>query len=207
MLDQILEACSQGITLIEEDISAVNLILAKQIGTYAAGTGKKVCYLTLTEESEGVQQREMGGLPAGAVRDVGESYLVDDGSIALKVYNHLMNLEDLKFDLIVFEFFSSHLFERTERETVEVLNEIKRLASAGRSFVLTSENGMLSAKTNAYLRSMCDNILIIRTEILRDKIERMLYIARMRGMKPMDNLVKFTLREDGIEIDTREFLS
>jgi archaellum biogenesis ATPase FlaH len=118
----------------------------------------------------------------------------------------MLNLEDLKYDLIVFESFSSHLFDRTDSEIVEMLGEMRRLASNGRSFVLTSESEMLSSRVNAYLRAMSDNVIIIKTEVNRDKIDRLLYIPKMNGRKPMDRLVKFTVEDNGIEIDTREFV-
>ena len=206
MLDPILKACSQGITLIEEEIGAVSSILAKQIGTYGVSVGKKVCFLTLMEESETIQQRQVIGVRAGAARSSGESNFVEDNALTLRADQGQVNLEDLKFDLIVFESFSAHLFDKTDSEIVEMMGEMRRLASLGRSFVLTSEGQMLSTKASSYIRAMSDNIIIIKTELARDKIDRELYIPKMKGVKPMDKLVKFTLDEAGLEIDTREFV-
>jgi len=207
MLDQILKASCQGITLIEEEIGSVSPILTRQIGTYGVAIGKKVCFLTLSEEkSETAQQREMIGIRVGAARDARGSDLVDESAIALKSDSGLLNLEDLEFDLIVFEFFSSHIFDKTDGELIEMLGEMRRLASQGRSFVLTSEGQIISPKANAYIRAIADNIIIIKTELARDKIDRLLYIPKMKGIRPMDKLVKFTLSENGIEIDTREFV-
>jgi KaiC/GvpD/RAD55 family RecA-like ATPase len=196
----------QGITLIEEDIGAVSTILAKQLGNYGSSVGKKVCFLTITEKSEPIQKKELIG-----VRNSGQSQVEEEGNfleqstVALKA-GPFLSLEELDFDLVIFESFSTYLFGRTDREIVGLMDEMRRLAGLGRAFVLTADVPMFTSIVLSYIRSRADNILIIRTELTTDKISRLLYIPKMKDAKPMERLVKFTIEEEGIQIDTREFV-
>ncbi len=206
MLDDILEASSQGITLIEEEIGAVSPILARQIATYGNAKGKRVCILDITDQKQEIQQRGVMGIRVGLARDEIESLPEGISSIPLKLVRGTLNLEELKYDLIVAESFSSYLFDKTEVEIVELLKEMRRLATQGRSFVLTSETEMLSSRVNAYIRGMSDNVVILKTEVTRDRIYRLLYIPKMKGIEPMDSPLKFTISKNGLRIDTREFV-
>ena len=51
-----------------------------------------------------------------------------------------------------------------------------------------------------------DSLILIRAEVAQNKINRFLYIPKMFGTKPMDRVVKITVEDDGVDIDTREFV-
>lgn len=207
MLDRILKASTQGLTLIEEDLGSVSSILAKQIGSYATSVGMSVCYLSSMQEGGQIQKKELVSMIARP----GDKELLAEGmegkaAVSISVDPGFLSLQDLNYDLIVFESFSAHLFERSDREVVDLMNEVRRLVKLQRNFLLLIETPMLSPKINSYLKSMADNVISIRTEIVGDSVTRQLYIAKMKGMPPMDHLLKFTIEEDGIQIDTREFV-
>jgi archaellum biogenesis ATPase FlaH len=117
-----------------------------------------------------------------------------------------MPLEQLKFDLIVFDSFSSYVFGMSEKEVVDLVQEIARLSKQGKSFALTCEAAMLSERVIAYIRAAVDSLIIVRTEIAQNKISRTLYIPKMLGTKPMDRVIKITVENEGVDIDTREFV-
>jgi hypothetical protein len=195
----------QGITLIEEEIGAVSGIIAKQIGDYGSSIAKKVCFLTITEKSEPIQKKELIGVRNSGQSQFEEGNFLEQSTIALKA-GPFLSLEELDFDLVIFESFSTYLFGRTEREIVGLMDEMRRLANLGRSFVLTAEEPMFTPTVLSYIRSRVDNVLIIKTELTTDRISRHLYIPKMKEAKPMERLVKFTIEQDGIQIDTREFV-
>jgi KaiC/GvpD/RAD55 family RecA-like ATPase len=215
MLDSILKNLMQGITIIEDEFGAVNKIISKQAGTYANSSGKKVCYL----EPPGSSNPKLAGfaengfeLPEGA----GNGFIIPDSlensggsqknTVIYRTDKRFLPLEELKFDLIIFDSFSSYAFGMTEKEIVEFMEEIVRLSRQGKSFILASEAGMLSDRINAYIRAIADTIIMIRSEINQGKINRILYIPKMFGTKPLDRVVKITVENDGVDIDTREFV-
>ena len=208
MLDVIIKNLVNGITLIEDEFGAINKILSKQIGAYAASSGKKVCYL---ESPEG--ESPNGGL--GRYSDQGFEVPPEDienTGVALKntvVYRtdqRYLPLEELKFDLIVFDSFSSYVFGKSDKEVVDLMDEIVRLSNGGKSFVLTSEAGMLDDRINSYIRATADSVVIVRAEIQQYKVNRLLFIPKMKGTKPLDRVIKVTVEDEGIDIDTREFV-
>ncbi len=213
MLDPILKGLMKGITMIEDDFGAVNMIISKQLGNYAVTNGKKVCFLEPPAAS--------GGNSSPMAPDGGnfnefempsEEELENAGSGAQKnavVYRteeRYLPLEQLKFDLIVFDSFSTYVFAMSEKEVVDLMEEIVRLSRQGKTFVLTCEAPMLSERVIAFIRATVDSLIIIKTEINQNKVLRSLYIPKMMGTKPLDRLVKITIEEDGVDIDTREFV-
>jgi hypothetical protein len=212
LLDPILKNIMQGITLIEDDYGVVNRIISKQLGDYALTNGKKVCFL------------EPPGVAGGSVllQGNGEDYngfeipaeqTVENNSggaqkntVIYRTEERYLPLEQLKFDMIVFDSFSSYIFGVSEKEVVDLMQEIVRLSKQGKSFVLTCEAPLLSERVIAYIRATVDSLIIARAEIAQNKINRTLYIPKMIGMTPLDHVVKITVEDDGVNIDTREFV-
>jgi len=205
MLDSILKNLLQGITLIEDEFGAVNKIISKQIGTYANSFGKKVCFL---EPPESNNPNLTGFSDSGfeLPEDVENSGASQKNTVVYRTDQRFLPLEELKFDLIVFDSFSSYAFGMTEKEVVEFMEEIVRLSRQGKSFVLTSESGMLTDRINAYIRATVDSVIMVRSDISQGKINRVLYIPKMIGTKPLDRVIKITVEDDGVDIDTREFV-
>ena len=215
MLDSILKNLMQGITVIEDEFGAVNKIISKQAGTYANSFGKKVVYL----EPPGSSNPKLAGFSGNGFElpeDAGNGFAIPENvensgpsqknTVIYRTDQRFLPLEELKFDLIVFDSFSSYAFGMTEKEVVEFMEEIVRLSRQGKSFVLASESGMLSDRINAYIRATVDTVIMIRSEINQGKINRILYIPKMFGTKPLDRVIKITVEDDGVDIDTREFV-
>jgi hypothetical protein len=118
-------------------------------------------------------------------------------------------LQELKFDLVIFESFSSFLFGKTDGEVVELMGEIMGLSRGGNkmSFVLTSESGMLKDEVNAYIRASVDTVIIVKTEIVQNRVNRLLYIPKIYNSRPPDHVIKITIDDEGrIDVDTRELV-
>ncbi len=211
MLDPVLKNLLQGITLIEDDYGVINRLISKQLGTYAMKNGKKVCFLEPpTSNEDGSISPGDGAGPAGFEVST-EAVVANPGNgqqnaVVYRTEEHLIPLEQLNFDLIVFDSFSSYVFGLSEKEVVDLMQEIARLSKQGKSFALTCEAPMLSERVIGYIRAMADSLIINRADIAQNKINRTLYIPKMMGLKPLDHVVKITVEDYGVDIDTREFV-
>jgi hypothetical protein len=211
MLDPVLKNLLQGVTLIEDDFGVVNHIISKQLGNYAVTNGKKVCFLeppNVEGEAPFVQGdgEEYNGFEMPQEESVENTGAGQKNAVIYRTEERLLPLEQLKFDLIIFDSFSNYVFGMSEKEVVDLMQEIGRLAKQGKSFALTCEAPMLSERSIAYIRAAVDSLIIARADIAQNKITRTLYIPKMLGTKPLDHVVKVTIEDDGVDIDTREFV-
>jgi len=210
MLDPILKNLLRGITVIEDDFGAINAIISKQLGAYAVTNGKKVCFLAPPSNSSSIAEGD--GDESSGIEIASEEELVNTGASSQKnavVYRtdkRYLPLEQLNFDIIVFESFSTYVFGMSEKEVLDLMEELAKLSKQGKSFVLTSEAPMLDGRINAYIRASADTVIIVRADIAQGKINRTLYIPKMIGTKPTDRLIKITVEDDGVSIDTREMV-
>jgi len=194
MLDQLAKSILVGTTLIEEDIRSVSSLISKQIASFASTSGKKVCYMTTGTKDEVMAVSKKFNLNMTSCIDE-----LNGGSLPTKAQDDWQSA-----DVIVIDSFSVFTFNKTEKEIIELINEISRGAKEGKTFVLTYESKMLDTRVDAYLKSMVDTIISVKTEINGNKIARLLYIPKLKGGRPYDKLVKFTVESDGVQIDTRE---
>lgn len=198
--------------MIEDDFGAVNKIISKQVGAYAKTSGKTVVFLEPPSSTAGSSAMGTGEEDFGGFEVPSEEDLVNTGAgsqknaVIYRTEERYLPLEQLKFDLIVFDSFSSYVFGMSEKEVVDLVEEIVRLSKQGKSFVLTCEAPMLSERVIAYIRATVDSLIIVRAEIAQNKINRTLFIPKMFGQIPMDRVVKITVEEEGVSIDTREFV-
>lgn len=204
MLERILRDSSRGITLVEEEVGAINRVLSKQIATVARASGMRVCFLTLEEEvsvpakaTSTISSAIGGGEEIATVADLQPLH----GATSMAEM-----LASLEYDLIVINSFSSYFVDKTERETVKLIREVERLSKQGKSFTITYEPGILSDKATAYLRATADNVIIVRTELIGERVSRMLYIPKVAGEDPLDRLIKITVDRFGVQEDTREYV-
>jgi archaellum biogenesis ATPase FlaH len=198
LLEKMAKNMIGGTTLIEEDLRSVSSILSRQLASSALLAGKKVCYLTTGDKEDVVAGSKLFKFNLDAcVQELRDGVL--KGSLKTQ--------EDLRAaDVIVIDSFSAYVFDKDEKETIELIREMGRAAREGKTFVLTYEPKMLSPELDAYVKSAVDNIISIKTEIQGNKISRMLYIPKMKSSKPQDKLIKFTVEDNGIQVDTREMI-
>ena len=207
MLDKVLKNSLQGLTVIEEDVGAVSGILARQLGSYAKTAGRRVVLLSLTmqdpKDAATDAERMEGGAVAMEAEDRGgispEAQVFGGGLLTVL-------LSRAGYDLMVVEGFSSFLFDKTDREIVETVRQMVRLADRGKSFIVTFDGALVNEKTAAYVRAAADTVIQVRTEIVGTSVDRMLYVRKMKGTTPMDRLIKVTVDQTGVQTDTREFV-
>jgi len=207
MLDKDLKNALHGLTVIEEDIGSVSRILARQLGGYAKAAGRRVVVLSLTVQDpqdtaaeaqrmqEGMTTREMGN------RGVSPGAQVFGGGFMTVLLGG-----GTGYDLMVVEGFSGFLFDKTDREVAENIRQMTRLADQGKSFIVTFDSNLVGEKTAAYIRASADTVILVKTEVVSTRIDRMLYVQKMRDSLPSDRLIKITVDEAGVQVDTREFV-
>lgn len=201
MLERVIHDSLHGITLVEEDVGAINRILSRQIAESARASGMKVVFLTLVdEETLPAELPEISSTVDGEeiAKQVGERFRVREQKQSV--------LESLDFDMMVIDSFSSYFVDKTDGDAVELMREIEQLSKQGKSFVIVYEKGILSARANAYLHSVADNLIIVRTEIVGERVNRMLYVPKILGEEPLDKLIKITVGGSTVQEDTREFI-
>jgi KaiC/GvpD/RAD55 family RecA-like ATPase len=202
MLDRILKNALEGVTVIEEETGSVARILSKQMGGFAEAAGKKVEFVSL-ESQEG----EFAGIQGASgveERAIGETRL--RSRITSKDKEYVLP-EGLGHDLVIIDSFSTYLFDKSERQAVDLINRIGKLARAEkRGFIITFDKALLSNRLAAFLEATADSVIIIHTEVTSDRVTRMLYIPKLKDSKPLDRLIKITVDENGLQVDTREFV-
>lgn len=211
MLDKILANAMEGLTIIEEESGSVGKILARQMGGYAKSAGRRVVFFTFHSEEQ-QQQGEKGAdnlMPhqrgIQTIRDMASGTL---GSGA-QVYGRSSTatfLSTTNFDVMVIEGFSGNFFDKSERELAETVGQLSKLVKQGKNFILCSESSLLGLKSAAFLRSSADSVIIVKTDLIGDRVNRMLYILKLKGSAPLSKLVKITVDETGVQEDTREFV-
>ena len=204
MLERIVRDSFKGITIVEEEVGSINKLLSRQIATAARASGLRVCLVTLTEEAAPVQQERIA--MESTIGGAEEISSVPQGRSVRRTEGAKTFLEGLDFDLIVINSFSNYFVDKSERDAVYLIREIESLAQKGKSFLISYEPGILSEKATAFLRSIADNVLVIRTQLVGDRVDRMLYVPKVTGEEPLDRLIKITVDGAGIQEDTREFV-
>jgi len=206
MLDRDLKNALEGLTVIEEEVGSVSRVLARQLGGYAKAAGRRVVVLSLgiqdpqdvgTEAEqlrEGAATREMGS------RGISPGAQVFGGGLMTVL------LGGTGYDLMVVEGFSTFLFDKTDREVAESVRQMTRLADQGKSFIVTFDSNLVGEKTAAYIRAAADTVILVKTELVGTRIDRMLYVQKMKDSLPTDRLIKITVDQAGVQVDTREFV-
>ncbi len=212
MLDRILKNALEGITVIEDESGGVGKILARQLAGYGRTAGKKVATLSLeNEERSGVETTRPPGNGHGSgtgienLRAGGAG--VGVGSQAYGKGQKYLFLEGLSQDIVIVDSFATFLFDKSDKEVVDLVRQMVRLVrQQKKSFIIPYDKGLLSERAAAYLRTTADTVVIVKVEITSDKVTRMLYIPKLRDARPMDRLIKITVDQSGIQVDTREFV-
>ena len=206
MLDKDLKNAQHGLTVIEEDLGSVSKILARQLGGYAKTEGRRVVVLSLTvQDPQDVASESERLHGVAATRDAG-SRGISPGAQVFGGGLMAVLLGGAGYDLMVVEGFSGFLFDKTDREVVDALKQMTRLTDQGKSFIVTFESSLVGEKTAAYIRAAADTVIQIRTELVGTRIDRMLYVRKMKDLMPPDRLIKITVDQAGVQVDTREFV-
>ena len=209
MLDKVLANALEGFTVIEDGTGVVGEILANQMATFAEAAGKTVGHINMDRREAGVLRDGGNGgrkssnsdAPPETVRS-GRS---KQGAQLLPAHRYVVREEE-EFDLIVIHGMSLYLYDKSIREIVETTEGLVSQSRQNRSFIVTLQGTMLDEKTTAYIEGQADSVIVVKTELAAERVSRSLFLQKLRGEVPTDRLIKFTLDEAGLQVDTREFL-
>jgi hypothetical protein len=210
MLEKTLKNAMEGLTVIEEESESVGKILARQLGGFAKESGRKVVFFSFQpDEQQEEEKRSEPLLPQQrgmqTIRDLAAASM-GSGSPVYGRASTATFLTVTNFDVMVLDAFSSYLYDKTEREVADTVTQLSKLTGQGKNFILCSEAALLGEKNAAYIRSAADSVIIVKTELIGDQINRMLYVPKLRGAAPLSKLLKITVDELGVKVDTREFV-
>jgi len=192
MIEGVMKGLIQGLTLIEDSTGSMGSIFAKQIGSLACTLEKKVILLTTEDEGATYASLELNNFsPKIVVEELASASLAHKSE---------------EFDVIIIDSFSVFLFDKTEAQIVGIIDDMKEYTRKGKCFVLTHDCDMVSTRVNAFLRQVADSYVVVRTEFAGNKINRMLYIPKVKSERPLAKLLKVTLENDGVQVDTRELI-
>jgi len=190
MIGETIARALPGITLIEDESGAVARILAEQIARAAAASGARVRRLPLNGTADALADElfRMTHQQKGDADAPRRSTQKGDGEV------------------LVIDSFSTAIFGLPDEEKIRLIGRITSASAHGTSFLLTSDGRTLDARINAYLKAISDNVIILRVELVGEKVARTLYIQKLKNAVPSDKLLKFTVDEQGVQIDTRELI-
>ncbi|HUI01119.1 MAG TPA: hypothetical protein VLU99_04770 [Nitrososphaerales archaeon] len=201
MLEDILKNALEGLTVIEESSGSVSRVLARQLGAFARARGRKVAFVSLLTWEQAVV-REAPKIRVDAVTE-SQGHGPQGGFPRSQVAPFL---DGGSYDLLVVDAISSFLFDRDERESVETIRHLAKMVKQGKTFIVTFDPGLIDDKTAAYLRAAADTVIVVKADLLGEKVSRTLYVPKLKDSKPLDKLIKITVDEAGVEVDTREFV-
>ena len=191
MLDRILKNALEGITVIEEETGSVANILSKQMGGFAEVEGKKIGSISLEESEIQIPNGDLteikgaSGLEEIVTRKRHRSPQIagDDEEYGL--------LRALDYDLVIMNNLSTYLFDKSEKQAVDLISRIGKLARVEKkTFIITFDKGLVSNRLASFLQATADSVIVIHTEITSDRITRMLYIPKMKDSRPPERLIR-----------------
>ena len=114
-------------------------------------------------------------------------------------------LEILNADICIIDTFS-YLF--MDEDICIIKSTLGSFAAMSRenntTFLLLSDMGLLSDRSEKVIRTVVDGIIQFRTEYMGNKINRYINIPKMPGSSPLNRMIPFNVTGKGITIDTRE---
>lgn len=207
MLDRILKNALSGLTVIEEERGSVSKILAKQLGGYARASGRKVAYLSFGTEERPVLEANVGGSQSSSEIEGSLEGWMEVASWAYGTSDRFSFLEELNFDMIILDSLSTDLYLKTEKQAQDAIKQLAKIANReSKSIIVTYDRSLVSERTAAYLESLADSVIVIKVDLVSDRVIRMLYVPKLRNSRPMDRLIKITVDEVGVQVDTRELV-
>ena len=189
----ITELPEKAVILIEEDPGVVKETFILKIAVDSLISGKKVVYLT---------SRMRGDILVHAKTF---HILVPE---QFNIVDSFRNVNDLKHaehgEFCVIDSFSTMFSRSNVSEMENVIEWLLVESRKGATFAILSDSGVLPAKEEQLLRSMCDGVIQFVSTIEADKMRRYINVPKMRGIIPPDRMLPITISDEGILIDTRE---
>lgn len=184
IIERVFGGIPKGVIIIEDPNGDNARILALHFADFALEKGLKVEYLTF--------------LSSDLIRELMKTCGI----------NKELNIKEIKAlpensnaDLTIVDTFTLAIINVDIKEAIEV---VRRMQESGKSHILIHSGKCVDQRIDATLKFICDSFVEIKTDISGEKISRAINIAKLRGKRPYNKLIKFTVEAHGMQIDTRE---
>ena len=190
-----------SLILIEGSSNAGKSIITQQF-LHGALNGKFKCVLYTTENTPRSLFRQMASLSL----DITDFYLLrcfnvyplpaamspEDAEMAFgRLLAHLRELQG-QFDVIFIDSMTSFVQQVPEGATLKFLTALKHYVDDNMTVFFTLHSSAFEEAMFMRIRSLCDAHLRVRTDEVRDKLMKVLEVAKIRGAeKTTGNIVNF----------------
>jgi KaiC/GvpD/RAD55 family RecA-like ATPase len=189
----ITELPETAVIMIEEDPGVVKETFILKIAVDTTNKGKNVVYLTSRMRNDILVHSNTFHIPIPGQLNIVDSF---------------RNISDLKQvehgEFCVIDSFSTMFARSTVSELENVIEWLLVESRKGATFVILIDTGVLPAKEEQLLRSMCDGVIQFVSTTEGDRMRRYINVPKMRGIIPPDRMLPITISDEGILIDTRE---
>jgi len=206
------------VLLIEEDMGNVKSIFVQMAVQELFHDRKKIVYISTTRSQEDVrnhistseQDKENNDFTIlGSFNELNSLLNICKKSTDVPADANMVQNPSLSnlftADVCIIDTFS-HLFMEEDTSTIkEILNCFVTMSRKNRTtFLLLSDMGILTDRSERIIRAMADGTIQFRTEYIGSKINRYINIPKMPGTPPFNRMVPFNVTGRRIAIDTRE---
>ncbi|MEA3254963.1 MAG: ATPase domain-containing protein, partial [Candidatus Altiarchaeota archaeon] len=165
------------------------------------GAGKRVLYLSTHTSREDVIA-EMSSY------SFFDPKLADSENMRIEGYfNNLPEVADMavEFDVCIIDPFSALIMNKDKGYVVDFLGTLKKLSrKRDMRFFLSMDHGISEERTENIVRSMVDGIIHFKEMVVGRRIERYVYVPKLKGRIPMGEMTPIIVTEKGIVVDTRQ---
>lgn len=213
---------SNVVLLVEEDMGDVKSVFVQMVAQELLRDTKKVVYISTARSLEDVKDQMFPPASDDEKNNLGNNFAIlgsfDDLRSLLyicqkdeKMCTDVNRMPDpmlkniLDADVCIIDTFSYLFMEEDTAIIKSALNSFVAMTRANKStFLLLSDMGILTERSERIIRSMVDGVIQFRTEYMGSKINRYINIPKMPGNPPLNRMVPFNVTGKGITIDTRE---
>ncbi len=189
------ELPEKSVILIEEDLGTIKHIFVQKVGFEAAKAGKRVVYITPKRKEDVNRQMTVFKLK----NNPGDFEIIGNFSDSASLP------EVCRGDVCIVDPFTSLFVDSGMNDLIKTLKSfIDASRKEDRVFLLTSDMGVIPGRTEQIMRSLVDGVIQFLVVHTGDRINRFINIPKLDGTLPLDNMIPFTVGEEGISIDTRE---
>jgi KaiC/GvpD/RAD55 family RecA-like ATPase len=213
---------SNVILLIEEDMGDVKSVFVQMAAQELLRDMKNVVYISTARSSEDVKNRMYLTTSDDENNESGKNFTIvgsfDDLTSLLyicqkdeKMCTGADRMPDpmlksiLDTDICIIDTFSYLFMEEDTGIIKSAMNSFIAMSRANETtFLLLSDMGILTERSERIIRSMVDGIIQFKTEYIGSKINRYINIPKMQDNPPLNRMIPFNVTARGITIDTRE---
>ncbi len=206
------------VLLVEEDLGDVKSVFVQMAAQELLQDMKKIVYLSTARSREEVR----GQMSLSTPEDENNKLVVLGSFDDLRALLYICQKDEkmctdankmpdpvlrniLDADICIIDTFS-YLFMEEDTGTIkDALSSFVAMSRENKTtFLLLSDMGILTDRSERIIRAMADGIIQFRTEYMGSKINRYINIPKMLGNPPLNRMVPFNVTGRGIAIDTRE---